>query len=209
MSNSDGEVEKHRRYNYLHKDEINEKHRQYHLTHKKERAEYAKTYNQTHKKEGAEYDKQYRLINKDKLIAYRKAHKSDSSRRSKKYYLTHKTESAEKSRKYYSTNKLAITLRTQEHNTKQKIRLLTHYGNDKCACVICGENRLDGLSIDHINGGGSKQRKTLKILGQKLYRWLEINNYPDGYRTLCMTCQWIEYLKRRANGEYKQPPKEN
>jgi len=60
-------------------------------------------------------------------------------------------------------------LKTSRANLKQEI--LSHYGNGQCSCVKCGEPRIDCLSIDHINGGGSRHLKTIHSGG--LYQWLK------------------------------------
>ena len=74
--------------------------------------------------------------------------------------------------------------------------ILTHYGNGRCACVRCGESRLACLSIDHIAGGGNKQRQG-KLRGTvPFYLWLRSNDYPEGYQTLCMNCQFIKRFER-------------
>ena len=86
--------------------------------------------------------------------------------------------------------------------TSLKILVLSHYGNGVCECVNCGENRIACLSIDHKNGGGNKHRKNateIKRLG--FYGWLEKNNFPEGYQTLCMNCQWV---KREENKEVRK-----
>ena len=72
---------------------------------------------------------------------------------------------------------------------QQKIRVLTHYGGGKLACVQCGFSDIRALSIDHIDNSGAQHRKTY---GRNLYWWLEKNNYPDGFQTLCMNCQFIK-----------------
>jgi hypothetical protein len=79
---------------------------------------------------------------------------------------------------------------TQEFKDKERIatiekrkRVFNHYGN-KCAC--CGESNILFLSIDHINGGGTKHRQ--EIGRTPIYRWLIKNNFPEGYQTLCMNC---------------------
>jgi hypothetical protein len=80
---------------------------------------------------------------------------------------------------------------------RTKIEVFTHYGNNKFACVICGENRYDCLSIDHIDGGGCKLKREGEPLGHAFYAQLKRLNYPNGFRTLCMNCQAIEYAKRK------------
>ncbi len=81
-----------------------------------------------------------------------------------------------------------------ERRNKDRIKteVLTYYGNGLFACVICGESRLHCLSIDHINGNGSLERKRLGKAGLGFYYWLKKQGYPEGYRTLCMNCQFIE-----------------
>ena len=84
-------------------------------------------------------------------------------------------------------------------NYRLKIEVLTRYGNGQCVCVQCGENRPPCLSIDHINGNGADHKK--KMVGPShFYQWLKNNNWPLGFQTLCMNCQWI---KRHDNKEYR------
>jgi len=83
----------------------------------------------------------------------------------------------------------------------RKIEVLTHYGNGKCACIKCGFWDARALSIDHINGGGSKH---IKSLGKPFYDWLVENNYPDGYQTLCMNCQWIKKAESSKQQDIRQ-----
>ncbi len=90
---------------------------------------------------------------------------------------------------------------TKKCRDKTKANVMTHYGNGVCLCLMCGENRLDCLTIDHINGGGTKHLKSLGLYGATFYRWLISNNYPIGYQTLCANCQLI---KKMANGECRR-----
>ncbi len=74
-----------------------------------------------------------------------------------------------------------------------KTLVLSHYGNGWCICMVCGDNRIACLSIDHIVGGGLKHRESVpEIKRYGFYRWLEKNNFPEGYQTLCMSCQWVK-----------------
>ncbi len=59
-----------------------------------------------------------------------------------------------------------------------------HYGT-KCAC--CGS--ATRLTIDHVNGDGSEHRKEIGAKGStRMYRWLISNGFPDGFQTLCGSC---------------------
>lgn len=68
--------------------------------------------------------------------------------------------------------------------------VLTHYGG-KCAC--CGETELMFLCIDHVNGGGRKHRDEVGG-GNKVYRWLKANAYPEGFQVLCLNCNFTKDL---------------
>ena len=72
---------------------------------------------------------------------------------------------------------------------------LDHYGG-KCAC--CGESRFEFLSIDHINGGGTKHREEIGR-GTAMYQWLRRSGWPSGFRVLCHNCN-------QAIGFYKHCP---
>ena len=130
----------------------------------------------------------------------------------KEYYQKHRLERGEKyfkalekhrvlMRKKYRENPHAALEKMHKYNLSLKLKVLTHYGNSKCACVICGESRPACLSIDHINGGGNKHKKELGITTSTgFYRWLINNNYPKGYQTLCMNCQYVKkYQSRNEN----------
>lgn len=67
----------------------------------------------------------------------------------------------------------------------RRLKALLYYSNDKLECECCKENNLEFLTFDHINGGG---RQHLISIDYKLLSWFERNNYPDGFRVLCMNC---------------------
>jgi hypothetical protein len=70
-----------------------------------------------------------------------------------------------------------------------KLKVLSHYSNNRVLCDCCGEDHIEFLVIDHINGGGNIERKKLKLTsGRRFYRYLIKNNYPPGYRVLCQNC---------------------
>ena len=97
----------------------------------------------------------------------------------------------------YWRNPERSRLLKRQRNERVRLKVLEYYGNGRLACVICGESRLACLSIDHINSNGSTHRQQIGS-GTPLYYWLIRNNYPNGYQTLCMNCQFI---KRAFNRE--------
>ena len=126
---------------------------------------------------------------------YRQEHKAESLRATREWAEAHPKEVRAFAREYYYEYREEIKQKRKE----LKEFVLTHYGNDKLACVHCGESRLACLSIDHIKGRGKEHRR---MVGSHMYLWLKSNDFPEGYQTLCMNCQFI---KREENKEMKPP----
>lgn len=70
---------------------------------------------------------------------------------------------------------------------RARFETLCYYSQNPPFCNCCKEDRLEFLSIDHINGGGKAH---IQEIGYNLVRWLRKNNYPEGYRVLCMNCNF-------------------
>lgn len=97
-------------------------------------------------------------------------------------------------RKYCSKNCQDNARTKLLKDTRRKIRddILRAYGGDRPQCVCCGEGTYYFLAIDHIDGGGHKQRKELGSGG--FYTWIRKNNYPPGLRILCHNCNYGRQL---------------
>ncbi len=79
----------------------------------------------------------------------------------------------------------------------RKAAVLAAYGG---ACECCGETRDAFLTIDHVRNDGAEHRRSLN---GSIYPWLLRNNCPrDGYRLLCMNCNF-------ARGKYGICPHES
>lgn len=79
------------------------------------------------------------------------------------------------------------------YNLSLKMSVFNAYGGPICVC--CGEAHVTMLTIDHINGGGTMQRKQLKLTaGQPTYRWLKDNNYPLGFQVMCFNCNASKHI---------------
>ena len=61
-------------------------------------------------------------------------------------------------------------------------------GNPRCNC--CGEKKTEFLSVDHINGGGNKERETNNLSSSdQFYRFVRDSNNPKlKYQILCFNC---------------------
>ena len=102
----------------------------------------------------------------------------------------------EAAKKYYHKNREYCLELKHKAIMRVKEEVLTHYGFGKCACIRCGFDDIRALSIDHIEGGGSRRdEKGQSIGGTNLYYRLRRENYPPGYITLCMNCQFIKRVQ--------------
>lgn len=74
----------------------------------------------------------------------------------------------------------------RRHDAKVRAELFAAYGG-RCAC--CGETTPEFLTVDHIGGGGAEHRRSLSVT---VYTDLRRRGYPDGFRLLCMNCNFAE-----------------
>ena len=108
-----------------------------------------------------------------------------------------KTCESERMKAYYSENKGKKKVWFSERYKRLKDAVFNAYGGYQCAC--CGEDEPLFLTIDHIEGNGSRHRMEMtpdwqdyrdyrSATGYKTYRWLERHNYPLGFQVLCSNC---------------------
>ena len=71
--------------------------------------------------------------------------------------------------------------RHRENSKNIKLKVLEHYSNGTMSCACCGNNCLTFLVIDHINGGGNKERKENKLNSpEKFHYFLAKRKFPTG-----------------------------
>jgi hypothetical protein len=90
-------------------------------------------------------------------------------------------------RRRYERNSAAIIAATGAQRDRSRLRILAHYSQGTMRCACCSEPRIEFLTIDHIDGGGHRHRKEVGS-GNKFYLWIIRNDFPDGFRVLCMNC---------------------
>ena len=73
--------------------------------------------------------------------------------------------------------------RRSEQHRELRQKAFEGYGG-KCSC--CGEKRFEFLAIDHVNGGGRKERETMST--NQIARQIVKSNFPSNYRVLCHNC---------------------
>ena len=140
------------------------------------------------------------MYDKEKRRKYYLEHKKEASEWHKKYHLEHREELLEAARKWHQAHREERRKSVNRNRKRRRLEALVHYGKGKLACVKCGFEDVRALTIDHINNDGAEHRK--KISGRNLPdgrigMWLRARDYPEGYQTLCMNCQFIKEAERR------------
>lgn len=126
--------------------------------------------------------------------------------RNSKYYQDNLCKECRKkdNREYRKNNKEIYRLAEIRKRRKIKSKVMKAYGG-KCEC--CGEDKIEFLTIDHINKDGSKHRREINGLGDRLYWWLQRNKFPEGFRVLCFNCNCYRgsfgYCPHKENSKWQ------
>lgn len=95
--------------------------------------------------------------------------------------------------KEYRTSEHAKALRAAAYR-KVREAAFAGYGG---ACACCDEDTFEFLALDHVNGGGRKERETLCTY--QIARKIINEGWPDTYQVLCHNCN-------QAKGWYGECP---
>lgn len=160
---------------------------EYNQAHKAEIAANATKWRAEHPGRVAELAREWREKNKPYVLEYMKACREgligdlteadgpDWQTRNREKYLAKKRES------------------TNRRRRETFLETLTHYCNGQPpSCYCCGELEVKLLGLDHINGGGTKQRKETKEANTS--RWARKNGYPPIFRVACHSCNLGAHL---------------
>jgi len=79
----------------------------------------------------------------------------------------------------------------RRHNHKLQLNLMNLLGD---LCVKCGESRIEALQIDHINGGGVRERRKEFSSNNTRIRFYLRNpiTAQNRLQLLCANCNWIK-----------------
>lgn len=94
-----------------------------------------------------------------------------------------------------TTEQMAARRTPEAHNRfrvyRQKLKqeVIEHYGG-QCAC--CGETEIIFLGLDHVDGGGTSERKKV---GAGYTYYLQVRKlWPDGLQVLCHNCNFAKHF---------------
>lgn len=98
--------------------------------------------------------------------------------------------------KYRLNNRDKIKESGRKYHLRKKEQLLKLLGGK---CLRCGFNDIRALQIDHVHGGGIRERR---LYNAKDYHKVVLNSlliHEGKYQLLCANCNWI---KRFENQEW-------
>jgi hypothetical protein len=104
-------------------------------------------------------------------------------------------------REYRRTNLEYVREESKKWAQKCRLLVLDHYSNGTMTCAICGEDNINFLTIDHINGGG--RRHLREIRAGSIAQWLstqyrKTGEWPQGFQVLCANCNSIKSFEENG-----------
>lgn len=139
-----------------------------------------------------ELNSQYWKENKDKINEYNKKWRDKNLERV----------NARRMKNYYANREHKLS-KMKEYYANLKSSIFNAYNNE-CSC--CKENKREFLCIDHIHGGGNKDRKSSNP--KAVYIRIKKEGFPkDKYRLLCHNCNmsigFFGYCPHQPNIKYQ------
>jgi len=141
-----------------------------------------------------DYSRKYYLKNREKIRSYQKIYRlkpENKEKENQRKRINYKTNPKIRERvtsyfkKYYYADIELSRLKSREKHLKVKIEVLNFYSKGTMKCSCCGENIIEFLSIDHIEGEGNKHRKNIST---NIYYWLKKMKFPPGFQVHCFNC---------------------
>jgi hypothetical protein len=146
-----------------------------------------------------QYDHERYLKNREKILKRTREWAKNNSERRKEIQRNWRKNKYWENPSYRTKEILNASKRSKAKTVELRLEILRYYGGLIPKCSLCQTEDIEVLDIDHIDGGGSAQRRNQNLLGSKFYYWLKRNNFPDGFRVLCRNCNWKEYLRKKEN----------
>ena len=87
--------------------------------------------------------------------------------------------------------------RQRERNYRVKKEVLSYYSGGQPCCARCQNEDIDVLCLDHMAGGGTKERLSTGHWGVRLHYYLRRCGYPEGYQVLCANCNLKKFIRER------------
>jgi hypothetical protein len=177
-----------KKYQQKHRDSIRVRAKEYIARHPEKAAEYAKRYQEKHHDRELARGKRYREQNPEKVKEACRRWQANNKERVLAARIAGKEAKKVDSRENYINNRTKILANQKVRLVELKLKTISLLG---ARCVCCGDTTFEFLTVDHTEGGGSRERKANRTAGSQLYRVLNREGCAaDKYRLLCMNCNF-------------------
>lgn len=154
--------------------------------------------------------------NRLRAAAWRQARPGYSAQRAREWYQNNRERALGNMREYREQNADALRVKKAEKYQRPEVaaavaergrqyradirsQVFTHYGS---SCTCCGLAVPGLLTIDHID---PVTKTAASSGGDRIYRWLVKNQFPDGFQTLCYGCNLGKHGNRDLCPHQKTP----
>lgn len=131
---------------------------------------------------------------------YREAHRDELRQKNREYYWANREKRLASKKASVERHKEAVLARNAEHSKKWRLsarqKIIMALGGK---CAWCGFDDWRALQVDHINGGGTTERR--KRNSTRAYLEDIANGNSAKYQLLCANCNQI---KRYEAGEVRR-----
>jgi len=154
------------------------------------------TYNATHKEVRAAY----RATHKEEQVAYREKNIEKIKRKHKEYYQKNREAIIQRTTRYHLENKESRQKWFKQYYAKIRLETLAKV-DPAMKCAMCGCDDTRFLEVNHIKGGGVKERIAYRNEkhNESHNMILLIHNGKRGLEDLnllCRACNGIDHLER-------------
>ena len=121
-----------------------------------------------------------------------------------KYAKDNVSYTKEYKQQYYKDNREKMINNTKFHNDNNRSEVLYWYSDGLLKCNECGKDCIEFLCIDHIGDNGADHRREMGVGGDRIYKYVLKNKFPEGYQVLCNNCNFLkEYIKIQSKPKSK------
>ena len=162
---------------------------------KEERKEYNRQWHSAHRERESLQKKAYYEANKEsirkKQQKYAEANREKHRERAKQYAKGHREQARQKASKYYWGHREKCLLAGRNRRDKVKTTVFELLGGK---CRRCGNNDIRVLQVNHINGGGTKDKH---LISRNLYKKIASGERVAGdFNLLCANCNVLYEYER-------------
>lgn len=155
-----------------------------------------------HKRNQKEYDRKYYAEHREEILRkhrkYNQEHRERINKAQRKYRKKYPEKRKEITRRHYQKHREEVLIKTRERAFKLRMKVLRALGGK---CVYCGFSDFKALEIDHVEGGGNKEIRSLHRYAYLNHVLSEVKKGSRKYQLLCSNCNSIKRYEKMKIGK--------